>query len=46
MCFGKDYETFRISKHILKEELDHEQDMEDFLNDMSVAKDYYEDRVL
>lgn len=30
MCQGKDFETFRISRKILTEELDHEQDMEDF----------------
>lgn len=42
MCFGKDYETFRISEHILKEEIEHEQEMEDFLKDMAVAKQYYD----
>lgn len=41
LTFGKDYETYRISEHILKEEIDHEQEMEDFLKDMSVAKNYY-----
>ena len=30
MTEGKDYETFRISRKILKEELEHEQEMEDF----------------
>lgn len=30
MCQGKDFETFRISRKILKEELEHEQEMEDF----------------
>jgi bacterioferritin len=35
MCFGKDYETFRLSQHILRQEIDHEQDMEDFLTDMA-----------
>lgn len=30
MCQDKDYETFRISRKILKEELEHEQEMEDF----------------
>lgn len=44
MCFGKDYETFRVAKYILKQELDHEQDMEDFLKDMSVAKAYYDEQ--
>ncbi|MBR2300130.1 MAG: ferritin [Alphaproteobacteria bacterium] len=41
LTFGKDYETYRISEHILKEEIDHEQEMEDFLKDMSTAKNYY-----
>lgn len=30
MCQGKDFETFRISRKILTEELEHEQEMEDF----------------
>jgi bacterioferritin len=30
LCQGKDFETFRISRKILKEELEHEQEMEDF----------------
>lgn len=34
MCFGKDYETFRIAEKILKEEIDHEQELEDFLADI------------
>lgn len=42
MCFGKDYETFRISEYILKQEIDHEQDMEDLLLDMSMAKTFYD----
>jgi bacterioferritin len=33
MCQGKDYETFNISRKILKEEIKHEQEMEDFLKD-------------
>ena len=41
LCFGKDYETFRISAHILKEELEHEQEMEDFLKDMALTKKHY-----
>lgn len=44
MCFGKDYETFRIAAHILQEEIEHEQEMEDFLKDMSVAKNYFENK--
>lgn len=35
-CHGKDYETFRIAEHILKEELAHEQEMEDFLTDLDI----------
>lgn len=38
MTFGKDYETYRISEHILKEEIEHEQEMEDFLKDMEISK--------
>lgn len=30
MCHGKDIETYRVSEKILKEELEHEQEMEDF----------------
>lgn len=30
MCQGKDFETFNISRKILTEELEHEQEMEDF----------------
>ncbi len=33
MCQGKDYETFNISRKILKEEIEHEQEMEDFQAD-------------
>ena len=33
MCHGKDYETFNVSRKILKEELEHEQEMEDFQKD-------------
>ena len=33
MTENKDYETFRISRKILKEELEHEQEMEDFETD-------------
>lgn len=33
MCHDKDFETFRISRKILKEELEHEQEMEDFETD-------------
>ncbi len=37
MCHGKDYETFKLSEEILHEEIDHEQEMEDFLQDFQVA---------
>lgn len=43
MTFGKDYVTYRMSEHILKEEIEHEQEMEDFLKDFSTAKNYYTD---
>lgn len=42
MCCCKDFETFRISAFILSQEIDHEQDMEDFLKDMKIAKEYFE----
>ena len=42
LTFGKDYETYRLSEHILKEEIEHEQEMEDFLKDISTAKNYYQ----
>lgn len=38
MTFGKDYETFRIASHILNEELEHEQDMEDYIKDVEMVK--------
>ena len=38
MCQGKDFETFRISRKILKEELEHEQEMEDFEADFKYYK--------
>lgn len=38
MTFGKDFETFRVAKHILEQELDHEQDMEDYLADFDAAR--------
>ncbi len=40
MTFGKDYETFRISAKILKEELQHEQEMGDFIADFQEAAKY------
>ncbi len=38
MCFGKDHETYRISEHILMQELAHEQEMEDFIKDMDTVR--------
>ena len=40
MCFGKDHETFRISEHILMQELEHEQEMEDFIKDINISKEF------
>lgn len=33
MSFGKDFETYEISSRILHQELDHEQDWEDYIED-------------
>ena len=41
ICQGKDIETFNISRKILKEEIEHEQEMEDFIKDMNMAKEFY-----
>jgi len=38
LTFGKDYQTFKVASHILKEEIEHEQEMEDFLKDMNVSE--------
>lgn len=40
MCWGKDFETFHISRKILHEELDHEQDWEDYLQDIKHGAQY------
>lgn len=40
MCFGKDFDTFRISAKILKEELEHEQEMGDFIDDIKKGAEY------
>ncbi len=34
MTHGRDYETYRIAEKILKEEIEHEQELEDFLADI------------
>ncbi len=36
--FGKDHTTYRIASEILEDELDHEQEIEDWLNDMAQFK--------
>ena len=38
LTHGKDYETYRISEKILKEEIEHEQELEDFVADIENAK--------
>lgn len=38
MTHGKDYETFRLSEKILKEEIEHEQELEDFIHDIEICK--------
>ena len=40
MTFGKDYETFRMSAKILKEELEHEQEIGDFGDDIRAGVKY------
>lgn len=40
MTHGKDYETFRISSKILKEEIEHEQEIEGFVEDLNLVKKY------
>ncbi len=38
LCHGKDYETFEIARKILHDELEHEQELEDFLADIEHEK--------
>ena len=38
MCYGKDYDTFRVSAKILKEELEHEQEIGDYIEDIEETK--------
>ena len=40
LTHGKDYETYRISEKILKEELEHEQELEDFVADLEMARKF------
>lgn len=44
LCWGKDFETFEISRKILHEELDHEQDWEDYLQDIDTGAEYAQDQ--
>ncbi|MBE6452704.1 MAG: ferritin [Alphaproteobacteria bacterium] len=37
MTFGKDFETFRVASEILKEELEHEQEISDFEDDINMT---------
>jgi len=37
---GKDFTTCDIAKHILAEEEDHEQDLQDYLDDIAHMKEY------
>lgn len=40
MTFGKDYDTFRMAAKILKEELEHEQEVTDFIDDIKSGVEY------
>ena len=40
MTDNSDYETFRMSRDILQEEIEHEQELEDFLDDLETAKEF------
>lgn len=42
MCFGKDYETFRVSEDILREELEHEQEIGDFIEDIQAGTSHFD----
>lgn len=37
LCMGKDIITFHMSRHIMEEELEHEQDIEDFIADIETS---------
>ena len=39
LTHGKDYETFRLSEKILKEEIQHEQDIEDYIHDIELSSE-------
>lgn len=38
---GKDIDTFHVSRHILHEELDHEQDIEDYIADIKAGMAHF-----
>lgn len=38
MCIGKDIETFHLSRKILSEEIEHEQEIGDFIQDIEAGK--------
>ena len=40
LTHGHDFETFRVAEKILKEELEHEQELEDFVADLEMAKKF------
>ena len=40
LTYGKDFETFRIARKILSEEIEHEQEIEDFLADLDMTKNF------
>ena len=41
LCMSaKDIETFHVARHILSEELDHEQDLEDYLEDIKTSMEH------
>lgn len=37
MCMGKDITTFHIARHILQEEIEHEQEIGDYINDIEAS---------
>jgi len=43
LTHGVDYETYRIAEKILKEELEHEQELEDFVADLEMAKRFLQE---
>ena len=45
MTFGKDYETFKMSAKILKDEIEHEQEMEDFLADYNAGIEHSGEKI-